>query len=150
MEASTSSLAECLLFSQCDDDELRLLDEQLESRTFAAGESIIEAGAAADELFILTAGSVEVRLNLSGIRYQRLDVFSAGMSFGEMAFLDRSPRSADIVAIAPVSCRVISRPFFETLGERFPDLKVKILYEIALQLCDRLRQANIEISALRS
>ena len=150
VEFSTSSLAECLLFSQCDDDELRLLDEQLESRTFAAGESIIEAGAAADELFILTAGSVEVRLNLSGIRYQRLDVFSAGMSFGEMAFLDRSPRSADIVAIAPVSCRVISRPFFETLGERFPDLKVKILYEIALQLCDRLRQANIEISALRS
>jgi hypothetical protein len=45
---------------------------------------------------------------------------------------------------------VIKRAFFDELGERFPGLKARILNEIALQLCDRLRQANIEISALRS
>jgi glutaminase len=143
-------LADCVLFANCDDTELQFLDERMETKTFAAGETIIQTGSSADELFILISGSVEVHLRLDGNRHQRLDVFSAGMSFGELAFLDGSPRSADIVAMAPVQCRVINRPFFDTLGEQFPLLKAKILNEISLQLCDRLRQANIEISALRS
>ncbi len=144
------SLAGCALFARCDEAELKLLSERMESKSFAAGETIIQTGTSADELFILESGTVEVRLRLDGDRHQRLDVFSSGMSFGELAFLDGSPRSADIVAMAPVTCRVISRPFFDSLGEQFPALKAKILNEIALQLCDRLRQANIEISALRS
>jgi glutaminase len=72
------------------------------------------------------------------------------MSFGELAFLDGSPRSADVVAVAPVKCRVINRALFNELGENHPHLKAKILNQIALQLCDRLRQANIEVSALRN
>jgi glutaminase len=93
---------------------------------------------------------VEVRLQLGNTRYQRLDFFSAGMSFGELAFLDGSPRSADVVATSEVECRVISRALFEEIGHGQPALKAKILNEIALQLCDRLRQANIEIYALRN
>ena len=72
---------------------------------------------------MLINGSVEVRLQLGGDRYQRLDVFSAGMSFGELAFLDGSPRSADIVAMAPVDCRVIDRRFYNALGEQIPTLE---------------------------
>jgi glutaminase len=142
-------LASCSLFSQCDEAELQLLDERMETKEFASGETIIQTGTLADELFILTSGSVEVRLHLEGKRHQRLDVFAAGMSFGELAFLDGSPRSADIIAIGPVTCRVINRQLFDSLGERHPGLKSKILNEIALLLSSRLRQANIEISALR-
>jgi glutaminase len=150
MEPDSAKLAECTIFADCSEAELKLLDERMETISHAAGETIIQTGTSADELFVLTSGSVEVRLRLEGNRSQRLDVFSAGMSFGELAFLDGSPRSADIVAVAPVKCRVINRPFFDELGEKHPLLKAKILNQIALQLCDRLRQANIEISALRS
>jgi glutaminase len=150
MEPATATLAECAIFADCNQAELMLLEERMESISHAAGETIIQSGIRADELFVLTSGSVEVRLRLDGNRSQRLDVFSAGMSFGELAFLDGSPRSADIVAVAPVKCRVIKRPFYDELGEKHPLLKSKILNRIALQLCDRLRQANIEISALRS
>ena len=150
LEPPPVAISGCALFANCDEAELQLLDERMEFKTFAAGETIIQTGSSADELFVLISGSVEVRLRLDGDRHQRLDVFSAGMSFGELAFLDGSPRSADIVAVAPVHCRVINRPFFDVLGAQFPELKAKILNEIALQLCDRLRQANIEISALRS
>ncbi len=149
-ELPSVSLGACALFSKCDAEELELLDQQMGFKAFAVGETIIQSGASADELFVLINGSVEVRLQLGGDRYQRLDVFSAGMSFGELAFLDGSSRSADIVATAPVDCRVIDRSFYDTLGERFPSLKAKILNELAIQLCDRLRQANLEVSALRS
>ena len=99
---------------------------------------------------MLLSGSVEVRLQLESKRHQRLDVLSCGMSFGELAFLDSSPRSADVVAMEPVECRVMDRPLFDELDARLPGLKIKILSEISLQLCGRLRQANIEISALWS
>ena len=140
----------CALFAKCSAEELALLESGTESRSYAAGETIIQTGNIADELFLLMSGSVEVRLRFDGARYQRLDVFSAGMSFGELAFLDSSPRSADVVAMAPVRCRVLNREFFDRLDEPAPGLKAKILNEIALLLCDRLRQANIEVSALRS
>ena len=144
------TLPGCTLFGKCDDSELALLDDRMEARSYAPGERIIQAGTSADELFVLISGSVEVRLQIDSRRYQRLDVFSAGMSFGELAFLDGSARSADVVAMEAVECRVMTRPLFEELGCRYPALKARILNEIALQLCDRLRQANIEISALRS
>ena len=131
------SLTGCVLLATCDDAELQFLDERMEFKSFAAGETIIQTGAPADELFILVSGSVEVRLRLDGNRHQRLDVFSSG----ELAFLDGSTRSADMVAMAPVECRVIPRSLFEILGAQFPSLKAKILNEIALQLFDRLRQA---------
>ena len=72
------------------------------------------------------------------------------MSFSEMAFLDGSPRSADCVAMPCVGCRVIQRTFFDKMGTQFPALKAKLLHEIVIQTCDRLRQANMEISTLRS
>ncbi len=150
MDPNCATLAECGIFRDCDEAELKLLDEHLDSISHAAGETIIQTGANADELFVGTSGSVEVRLRLDANRSQRLDVLFGGMSFGEVAFLDGSPRSADIVAVAPVTCRVIHRAFFNELGEKHPLLKAKILNRIALQLCERLRQANLEISALRN
>jgi glutaminase len=150
VETHSCTLAECAVFAGCNEAEMGLLEERMGSISHAAGENIILSGADSDELFVLTSGSVEVRLRLDGNRFQRLDVFSAGMCFGELAFLDGSPRSADIVAVTPVTCRVINRGFFDEMGERQPLLKAKILNEIAVQLCERLRQANIEISALRN
>ena len=71
-------LASCALFSKCDEAELQLLEERMETREFDSGDTIIQTGTIADELFILTSGSVEVRLQLDGKRHQRLDVFAAG------------------------------------------------------------------------
>jgi CRP-like cAMP-binding protein/anti-anti-sigma regulatory factor len=142
--------AACVLFARCDAAELALLEARMGSREFSRGETIIHTGSLAEELFIITSGSVEVRLLLEGNRHQRLEVLAAGMSFGELSFLDGSPRSADIIALSEVSCRVIDRSFFEELTERFPGIKAKILNEIAILLSGRLRQANIEISALRN
>ena len=148
-DAPPVPLSKCSLFSTCDEAELQLLEKRMDYRSFAAGETVIHTGGTADELFVLADGTVEVRLLLGNNRYQRLDVFSSGMSFGELAFLDGSPRSADVVTTAPVTCRVIQRALFDELGREYPALKAKILGQFALLLCERLRQANIEISALR-
>lgn len=148
-ESETFSLGHCPLFCNCDETDLQLLNERMGTLSFAAGETVIRSGSDADELFIIVSGRVEVRLPIDRERSQRLDVLSACMSFGEMAFLDSSPRSADVIAMEATVCRVMERELYKSLDGQRPGLKIKILNEIAIQLSGRLRQANIEISALR-
>jgi glutaminase len=109
------------------------------------GEVIIRAGAEADELFLLEKGRVSVFVGPEGSR-RRLATFSPGMVFGEMALIDRSPRSATIVADTPVSCLVLNREGYDRLGAEHPDIKIKILENLGRTLSRKLRKANLELS----
>lgn len=66
-------------------------------RRFAPGEWIVRQGEAADTLYILDAGSVDV-IGLSGGEEHRLASLSAGEFVGEVAFLDGAARSAGVRA----------------------------------------------------
>ena len=100
---------------------------------YARGQSIITAGHASDELFVITAGSAMVSIpTQDGVA--RLDALTGGMSFGEIAFLDRSPRSANVTALSPLECRVLTRAAFAQLGSDAPQIKIRLLENIALGL----------------
>ena len=78
---------------------------------------------------------------------KRIDVLTGGMTVGEMAFLDGSARSADVVVMEPVECVVISKEWFDGLNVRNPALKITLLQEMTHEIASRLRQANMAISA---
>ncbi len=150
-EPEPFALADCDLFLGCDADDLELLHLGLTPRDYSPGEIIIAMGSPADGLLVLLAGKAEVRLPRQGNQKgQRLDVLSAGMSFGEMAFLDGAPRSADVIALEPVQCLEFSRAFFDSLEQIRPTLKILLLTRLARQLSNRLRFANVELSAFRN
>ena len=132
------------LFQELNGAELKVILPLLKSRTFKAGQSIISAGEAAREVFFLTRGNVSVFL--PGEDQHRLARFSPGMSFGEMAFLDGAPRSANIVADTDVVCDQLSLADFEALGKTHPAIKIKILENLCLDLTGKLRKANRELS----
>jgi CRP-like cAMP-binding protein len=71
------------------------------------------------------------------------------MSFGEMGLLDRAPRSADVVALEPVKFRVIDRALFDRIGLEKPDMKIRMLEQMASQLSASLRKANTETAAYK-
>jgi CRP-like cAMP-binding protein len=52
--------------------------------------------------------------------------------------------------VEDVQCRVLTREFYNQLDQERPALKIAILDQLIRLLSIRLRQANIEISALRS
>jgi glutaminase len=68
------------------------------------------------------------------------------MGFGEMAAIDRSPRSATIVADSEAICDLMRVEDFEALGETNPGIKIKLLQNLSLGLCAKLRKANREIT----
>ena len=118
----------------------------LERRKFHPGEVIVHCGAPAGELYFLARGRASATLLRGQGAIKRLGTFSPGMAFGEMAILDRSPRSAAVTADTEVECDLLKLEDFERLGETHPRIKLVLLRNLALGLCRKLRKANREVS----
>ena len=141
-------LAECDLLLGLSAHELAQVDQLLGSRTYARGQTIITAGQASNELFVLTAGAAMVSITTQD-GMARLDAFSSGATFGEVAFLDRSPRSANVTALSPVTCRVLTRADFDELDTLAPIIKIRLLGNLAGRLTTMLRQNGRELASLK-
>jgi glutaminase len=129
-------------------EEIATVHTFFERRSYQPGETIIQAGDPARELFILAHGVVSVFLSLPDGARKRLATFSPGMAFGEMAMIDHAPRSATIIADTPVSCDLLSLDRLAALGAAHPNIKIHLLENLALDLCRKLRKANREIAQL--
>jgi CRP-like cAMP-binding protein len=141
-------LASCAIFAGLTAEEMAFLETLLERRTYHKGQTIIAVGQASDELFLITDGAAMVSLPTpDGI--SRLRAFTSGMTFGELAFIDRSTRSANVTALGSVECCVLTRDAFERLHQEAPAIKIRLLENLALGMTEMLRQANRELSALK-
>jgi CRP-like cAMP-binding protein len=70
--------------------------------------------------------------------------------FGEIALLDRAPRSATIRADEPLVCYVLTRVGFEMLASDHPAVTIKLLANLDRELAARLRRANRTIQEFAS
>jgi glutaminase len=138
--------AEYELFAGLKTEEIAAVQGLFERRTFRRGEMIVQIGAPAEELFFLASGRVSITVPLASGAQKRLAMFEPGMAFGEMAMLDRAPRSAVVIAETEVQCDVLKLDDFDRLGETHPRVEIVILRNLALSLSRKLRKANREMS----
>ncbi|MCF8210152.1 MAG: glutaminase A [Rhodoferax sp.] len=142
------ALAECALFRGLDAQDMLLLERFLLSRTYYKNQSIVSAGQASNELFVITQGKAMVSTPTEhGIA--RLDVFPPGSTFGEVAFVDQSPRSANVTALNTVECKILTRDAFSDLENEAPKVKIRLMENIALSLAGTVRQINRELASLK-
>jgi glutaminase len=134
------------LFADLRPEEMTILTAQLQRRQFRPGETIVGQGAPAGELFFVSRGRASVTVPLSSGGHRRLATFSPGMNFGEMAMLDRAPRSASVIADTAVVCDVLMLEAFDRLGETHPRIQTVLLRNLARGLSAKLRKANRELS----
>jgi len=127
-------------------EEIQLVTNRLQRRSFRAGEVLIQTGAEAREVFFLSNGFAVATVTLADGGQKRLGVFSPGMSFGEIALLDGAPRSACVLADTDVACDILTLEDFENLGATHPRIKIVLLKNMALGLARLLRKANREMS----
>ena len=129
--------------------EVQALEKGLTRKTFNKGEIIVKEGDTDRNLFFLVKGLVSVRIHLpQADRYKRLITYSAGVTFGEMAFLDGSPRSADVWSDEDTGTFVLSPAEFNVLQKESPQIAIKLLRNIALEISERLRLRTNEVRAL--
>jgi MFS superfamily sulfate permease-like transporter/CRP-like cAMP-binding protein len=129
--------------------EIHDLKQKLTPKTFSKGEIILKEGDTDRNLSLLAKGLVSVRIHLSeSERYKRLITYSPGVTFGEMAFLDGSPRSADVWSDEDSETYVLSPSEFSVLQDENPQIAIKLIRNIALEISDRLRIRTNEVRIL--
>lgn len=124
------------------------LESCMDKRSYKAGEKIFARGDAGDEIFLIRRGAVRIVLPLSDTQGHHLATFGRSDFFGEMAFLDPAPRSADALATTDTDLFVLSRKRFDTLAEEHKKLATGLVLGVARVLAIRLRYANAELRAL--
>ena len=107
----------------------------------AAGECIVRQDEAGDCMYLLVSGSARV-IHHEGGRDLVLATMRAGDFFGELALVDRGPRSADVEAIDDCHLLAISQAAIAALAGVYPTVAFKFLIAIGRLMVDRLRQSN--------
>ena len=110
-----------------------------EARRVSAGELIISAGEADRSLYLLTEGTIGVRLAGAEETFASIDAPSV---VGEMAFLDGGPRAATLFAIGDGELLRLRMERFEVLAAREPELGRAILLDLGRLVSQRLRRTN--------
>lgn len=104
------------LFDAAGLDPTALPDLGLTERRVPAGGRLLAAGEAGEEAYVVAEGRLRVSMRIPGVGEEALAFLGPGEVVGEMALVDDSPRSADVVAQdGPVTVFALPREVFRTL-----------------------------------
>lgn len=134
------------LFSNVAEEELEELRPGLKVMKLDSGELVVKEGDAADRLFVLVSGEVQVVKNYLEPGAQTVEVFTPGAFFGEMALVgDEEVRSATVVTSEPSHFVTLERDAFKRILLDNPN----IAYALLVEAFRRIRQANDLIATLQ-
>lgn len=123
--ALDSHLRSVPIFSSLTKDFIDHLRDRVELLRFSPGQVICREGEAADSFYLVRIGFVKVSEDRPGGELV-LAYLARGGYFGEMALLNRTPRTATCSALDHVEVVRISREDFEFMLEHFPDVRARL------------------------
>jgi CRP/FNR family cyclic AMP-dependent transcriptional regulator len=110
---------------------------------FNQGDIIFEENDPADEMYILIAGTVGIHKKVND-SYKLLIELKEGDMFGEMAIIDKKPRSARAVALTPVRLFPVTDNLLYQLIRSNPEFTMRLVKILS----NRLRESNHQITSL--
>ncbi|MFB1486628.1 MULTISPECIES: glutaminase A [unclassified Thiocapsa] len=132
--ASVQDLGAQYLCSGMTSAELEELRASGEERTFAAGNGIFRAGDAAESMYFIFSGEVEVWIDSGSGHHLRLSTLGPGMVFGEVAFMNQKRRTANVSAATETQCLELR---FESIREA---LRIKMLVNMASHFASKIER----------
>jgi MFS superfamily sulfate permease-like transporter len=141
------TLSEVPIFRPLSKDGIGALFEAGAVKPFKPQQTVFANGDTDTTIFCILVGSVSMEVQGTGGPL-RIATFTAGMIFGEMAFLDGSVRSARAVAAEKSHVFCFNRISFERWAELYPKDANALLGGIAIQLASRMRSTTTQLIAL--
>lgn len=132
------------LFSELTPEELAAVAQVAQVHKFPRDTVVFDTGDAADAVYVVASGKVNIVVTSSEGKELILAVLGAGQVFGEMGLLDSSPRSAAVTTATAVELLVINRDEFHRMLDTQPQISRKLL----TMLAQRLRRANAKMESL--
>ena len=123
------------VFAGCNDKELAEAARHVDEWSVSAGTALTREGAVGHEAFVIVDGTAAVMINGEPVAE-----LGPGQFVGEMAMLDRRPRSATVVAQTDMQLLLIGPAAFDD----FASLRA-VARELTKELADRLRRADARV-----
>ena len=117
------------LFDRLDRKHLGRLGMLTEEVDVPAGKVLIRQGELGDEMMVIVTGTVTVERDGA-----QINSLKPGDFFGEIALIDRGPRTATVTADTPCRLLVISHRDFRALMDEFPEVATEVLVTLAHRL----------------
>jgi anti-anti-sigma factor len=146
-EALELSLDRLPLLRDFTPDQVDRLRAALEPVEWPAGHVIFRRGDAGSSLYLVSSGRASVHLQHDDGDI-RLVTFAAGAVFGELALLDRGPRSATVTVDEALKGFGLGEASFGALCRDEPEIAIKLLTALGRELSVRVRHANMTILQL--
>jgi|GEM_PF-909309 len=136
-------LSEIWLFASCSARDLRHIRQSLDEVTVAPGRVLIQEGSAGREFFLIVEGQATVRR-----KERKVATLGPGNYFGELALLDRLPRSASVIADTAMTLLVLEQRSFIGILDSVPSLARKLLSAMAVRLREADSRADTDMTML--
>jgi uncharacterized membrane protein len=136
------SLSRIPLFKRLTPEELEQLAEEVDQVKFEADEIIFNEQDKGDALYVVESGSVRIWVLDEDVKPVTLTELKDGEFFGELAVLDRGPRSTNATAIGETTLHRLSSDDFQAFLMKHPDVAIDVICEIGA----RMRQTNTLVS----
>lgn len=134
------------IFGPFKESEIQTLLNMSKLRTYASGEEIIQEGAVDPWVYFLIYGKVRITKKEKSVTIMR----RRGDVFGEMRFIDNSPRSASAIAEEDVACIAVDTEYVEKLTGKDKMAFGYILYRVFSEiLSERLRAITRELIEIK-
>jgi len=122
-------LANVKMFSSLNKKELGLISKASDVVTVKPGKEIVAEGSHGHEFYLILSGTAVVKRG-----GRKIATLGAGDYFGELALLDRGPRSATIVAESALEVAIIGQREFLGVLDQVPAVALKLLVSMAARL----------------
>jgi len=136
------SLSRIPLFQRLTPEELEQLAAEVDQVKFDPDETIFNEQDKGDALYVIEAGSVRIWVLDEDVEPVTLKELGPGEFFGELAVLDRGPRSTNATAIGETTLHRLSSDDFQAFLMKHPDVAIDVICEIGA----RMRQTNMLVS----
>ena len=132
------SLKRVALFKRLESEELENLAAAVDQVNYKSGETIFNESDRGDALYVIDSGSVRIWVLDEDVKPVTLAELKEGDFFGELAVLDRGPRSSNATAITDTELHRLSSDDFQSFLLQHPETSIDVICEIGA----RMRQTN--------
>ena len=124
---TVAALARTTIFGSLDEAALqRVADESVEA-SYRPGGVVFAQGDPGDCLYVVTSGRLKLQVRIRGLDTLMLTTLRAPDTFGELAVIDRGPRSATVVALEPSTLLAVARSTVLALLSDRPEVTEALL-----------------------
>jgi CRP/FNR family cyclic AMP-dependent transcriptional regulator len=147
-EETRSFLINLPIFSSFNVDELSIFAKHMSFIHLQRGEHLFVEGDQGTFMGFVVTGILEVQKKADNGENITLARLTKGSSIGEMALIDKSPRSATVIAKQATTVVTLTDKGFDLLADKYPPLGIKVIQKVARLLSLNMRRTSSKLADL--